>query len=372
MKIGYDAKRFFFNTSGLGNYSRSLVEAMARYFPQDAYVLFSPKPGNPYGFPVPRGVEVVHPQGIVSRGFPSLWRSVWMGRTIRQSGIDLFHGLSAELPADIRRSGVRSVVTQHDLIFVRMPELYTPADRRIYTQKYRASCLRADRIVAISEQTKDDLVNLWHLPEEKIDVVYQGCNPVFYAPASEEAKATARKKYALPERYLLSVGSIEARKNLLLTVEAMARGHLDIDLVACGRATPYLDTIGDYAHRHGIAHRLHFLHGIALAELPAIYQQAQALVYASFYEGFGIPILEGFESRIPVVTSRGGVFPETGGDAAAYVDPHDAQEMIDVLRRILGDDSLRREMIDRGTAYARNFREDRISAAIEAVYDKFR
>ncbi len=372
MKIGYDAKRLFFNGSGLGNYSRSLVQSMARFFPQDEYVLFSPKGGNPCGFAVPQGVETVGPTGIVDRALPSAWRSLWMGKTIRRQGIDLFHGLSAELPADIRRSGARSVVTQHDLIFVRLPELFKPADRLLYTRKYRAACFAADRVIAISEQTRGDLIELWNVPGEKIDVVYHGCNPIFYEPASDGQKAAVRQKYNLPERYLLSVGTIEARKNLLLTVRAMARGRLDIDLVACGRPTPYVETIMTYARRHGIDHRLHFLHGVGLSELPAIYRQAEALVYVSLYEGFGIPILEGFESGIPVITSRGGVFPETGGDAAAYVDPNNVGEMIEVLRKILNDSDLRNDMIRRGIAWARRFREEAVAVGVEAVYDRLR
>jgi glycosyltransferase involved in cell wall biosynthesis len=372
MKIGYDAKRFFFNRSGLGNYSRSLIEQRAEYYPNDDYTLFTPKPGNPCGFRIPAGMEVVGPEGFFDRRFSSLWRSLRMGQTIRSRGIELFHGLSNELPSDIRRSGVRSIVTLHDIIFVHLPELYKPLDRRLYTRKYRSSCLNADQVIAISLQTRDDLVNLWHIPQEKIDVVYQGCNPIFYETVSAERRASVREKYRLPRRYILSVGTIERRKNLMLTVEAMVRGGLDIDLVACGRATPYADEIRAFARQHGIAERLHFFHDVPFGDLPAFYQMAEGLVYASFYEGFGIPILEGFESRIPVITSRGGVFPETGGDAARYVDPHDPGSMLEALENILNDSRLREEMIRRGSAWALNFRSEKVAANIEAVYNKFR
>ena len=372
MKIGYDAKRLFFNTSGLGNYSRSLAGQMTARYPDDEYTLFTPKLGNPCGFRVPEGVAVVGPDGFLSRKLPSLWRSYRMGGSIRRRGIELFHGLSNELPADIRRSGARSVVTLHDIIFVHLPELYKAADRRLYTQKYKSSCFNADRVIAISLRTKDDLVNLWNVPEEKIDVVYQGCNPVYYEPVPEEAKAAVRAKYGLPERYILSVGTIEERKNLFLTVEAMALGKIDVDLVACGRPTPYLDKIRAFARKSGIEHRLHFFHDVTFAELPAFYQMAELLVYTSLYEGFGIPILEAFESGIPVVTSRGGVFPETGGDAAWYVDPHSAESMADALRTILGDADTRAGMVRRGAAYALNFRDETVARNIRAVYDKLR
>lgn len=372
MKIGYDAKRLFFNRSGLGNYSRSLVEQMSRYYPGDDYVLFTPKPGNPCGFKIPEGMGVVYPGDFFSRRLSSLWRSLRMGGAIRRQGIELFHGLSNELPADIRRSGARSVVTLHDIIFVHMPELYKPADRRLYTRKYRSSCFHADRVIAISLQTKNDLVNLWKVPEEKIDVVYQGCNPVFYEPASEAAKAAVRTKYNLPERYILSVGTIEERKNLMLTVEAMIHGKIDVDLVACGRATPYADKIREFARKNGILDRLHFFHDVTFAELPAFYQMAELLVYASFYEGFGIPILEGFESRIPVITSQGGVFPETGGDAAWYVDPYRVESMVEALQTVLDDPATRSGMIQRGDAYARSFRDEAVAHNIRMAYDKLK
>lgn len=372
MKIGYDAKRFFFNRSGLGNYSRSLVGQMTHYYPDDQYSLFSPKPGNPCGFTIPEGIETIYPESFFSRKFSSLWRSYRMSGSIRRHGIDLFHGLSNELPADVRRSGARSIVTLHDIIFVHMPELYKPADRRIYTQKYKSSCFNADRVIAISEQTKNDLVNIWHVPEEKIDVVYQGCNPIFYEPAVGEAKKAVQTKYNLPERYILSVGTIEERKNLLLAVEAIAHGKIDIDLVACGRATPYVDKIKAFAEQHGILDRLHFFHDVTFAELPVFYQMADLLVYASFYEGFGIPILEGFESHIPVITSQGGVFPETGGDAAWYVDPHSVESMTEALETILNDPTIRSEMIQKGDVYARKFRDEEVARNIRAVYDKLR
>ena len=370
MNIGFDAKRIFFNGSGLGNYSRSTVELLSRYRPDDRYVLFSPRPGNRYGFEVPPNAEVRYPSGRAGRAAPSLWRSYGMASDIRRSGVAIYHGLSNELPADIRRSGARSVVTVHDLIFVRMPELYKPADRWLYTQKYRRSCRNADRIVAISLQTRDDLVNVWRIAPEKIDVVYQGCSPIFYEPAAPEQRAAVRAKYHLPERYILSVGTIEERKNLMLTVRAMAAGRLDIDLVACGRRTPYADRIEQYAREQGIAGRVHLLSEVTFTDLPALYQMSAVMVYASFYEGFGIPILEGLNSGIPVITSAGGVFPETGGDAALYVDPYNVDAMADALQRTLGDESLRNDMIRKGHLYAQRFREERIARDLTEVYHR--
>ena len=158
-----------------------------------------------------------------------------MARDIRRRKCDIYHGLSNELPLDIRHSGAKSVVTVRPY-FRTLPQPIQKADRMLYTYKYRKSCQLADRIIAISRQTKSDLMEFWGIPEEVIDVVYQGCNPIFYHKrADEDTIASVRAKYGLPEDFILSVGTIEERKNLMLTVRAMAEGGIDIPLVACGR-----------------------------------------------------------------------------------------------------------------------------------------
>lgn len=371
MKIGFDAKRLFFNGSGLGVYSRSTVGILLRYAHGNEYTLFSPREGNRYGFEVPEGVEVVLPGGVASK-FGSLWRSYFMGGAIRRSGVDIYHGLSAELPADIRSAGVRSVVTIHDLIFVHHPELYKPVDRWLYTLKYRRSCRNADRIIAISRLTADELVKFWDIPASKIDVVYQGCSPIFGNTVSEEYRKAVSERYSLPEDYILSVGSIEVRKNLLLTVKAMAEYGVGGHLVACGRHTPYADEVMAYARQHGIADRVHLRHDVTFDDLPAIYQMAEVFVYPSFYEGFGIPILEAFNSRIPVITTAGGVFPETGGDACIYIDPHSPEQMAAAIGDLRRDNTLRRDMTEKGLKHAAKFSEPAIAANLTAVYDSMK
>lgn len=372
MKIGYDAKRLFFNGSGLGNYSRSTVEMVARLRPETQLALFSPKPGNPQGFVLPPNAEACYPSSPFLHGpLRSLWRTSLLGREIEKAGCDLYHGLSHELPTDIGRSGARSVVTMHDLIFVRYPELYKPADRTLYTRKYKRSCEAADRIIAISRQTRDDLVRFWHIDPDKIDIVYQGCDPMFYEPVSADMLSEVRQRYRLPDGpFILSVGTVEPRKNLLLTVRAMAEGKIGIPLVACGRWTSYKDEIETYAKSKGVGHLLHFRNGIRFPDLPAIYRMAAVTVYASIFEGFGIPILEALNCGTPVITSAGGVFPETGGDAALYVDPQSVTEMRNALDRVLGCESLRREMAEKGRRYALNFREEAIFPALWAVYER--
>ncbi|MCC8089668.1 MAG: glycosyltransferase family 4 protein [Rikenellaceae bacterium] len=370
MKIGFDAKRVFFNNSGLGNYSRGAVNLLSTYYPDNEYFLFTPRQEVKVNFIPHSNTSVILPDNTFYKRLPSLWRSYRQAGDIKKNGINIFHGLSNELPADIRKSGARSVLTMHDIIFIHFPELYKPLDRYLYTKKYRRSCDNADRIIAISEQTRRDLVNVWNIAPEKIDVVYQGCDPMFYETADETFKNKIRVKYSLPECYLLSVGTIEERKNLWTAVKAVAEHNIDIDIVACGRHTPYADKIAEYAVKNNIENRLHFIHNVTFSDLPAIYQMAQGLIYASFYEGFGIPILEGLNSRIPVITSQGGVFPETGGDACIYIDPHSVEQMADAIEKILSDRELVANMTDKGSNYALKFRDKEVAEDIYSVYRK--
>lgn len=370
MRVGFDAKRLFSNLSGLGNYSRSTVELLHKYFPQDKHVLFTPASGNKANFIVPKEVDVVTPTALISSLVPSLWRSFFMASDIRAEKIDIFHGLSNELPNDIRHSGAKSIVTVHDLIFLRYPNLYSKIDKLIYEHKYHTSCKNADMIIAISQQTKEDIINYWNIAEERIEVVYQGCNPVYYNKASESKKEAVKQKYNLPDNYIVSVGTIEERKNLMLTLSAMVEGKIDLPLVACGKYTPYRDKLWEYAVRHGIEKRVHFHHDVALEDLPAIYQMADVAVYVSLFEGFGIPILEALNSGTPMITSKGGVFPETGGDACLYVGQYDLEEMIHALKTALYDSQRRQDMIDRGYMYALNFRDEKVATNLHKVYEK--
>lgn len=363
MRIGFDAKRLFFNGRGLGVYSRSTVGLLARYAPENEYLLFSPRSGTPYGRDLAERLPVVTPSS-----FPALWRSYFMGRTLRRHGIDLYHGLCHEVPADIRRSGVRSVVTMHDLIFVRYPRLYSAAERMAFNRKYLRSCRLADRIIAISQQTRRDLIDLWRIDPQKIDVVYQGCSPRFARKPADAELDAVRARYSLPEQFILSVGAIEERKNLGVVLRAMAEHGIDCPLVAVGSSTPYADTLKRYAAENGLQNRVRFLHTVPFDDLPAIYRSSSVMVYPSRFEGFGIPILEALSSGTPCITTRGGVFAETGGEACRYTDPDSPEQMAEALNEVLYDSDLRRRMISLGKEHAARFSETQIARNLTEVY----
>lgn len=369
ISIGFDAKRAFFNNSGLGNYSRNLLSALADYYPENTYTLFTPKTKNRYRIEHEEKFRVIAPAGLIFKLIHPLWRSKYLIKDFKNQHIQIYHGLSQELPVGIERSGVKSVVTVHDLIFMRFPEFYKWIDSGIYTRKLIHACRVADRIVAISNQTRDDLVNFLKVPQEKISVIYQGCNPCFWNEYDQEENQHVKAKYNLPERYLLYVGTIEERKNLLGILKAIHIAKIDIPLVVIGRKTDqYYRKVLDYIGSRKLENII-FPGSILNEELPLIYRNAECFIYPSFFEGFGIPLVEALVSGIPVITSKGSCFDETAGPGSIYIDPESPEEIGNAISRVINDKRLRVEMIAKGTEYARNFKNDAVSTAYIKQYN---
>jgi len=369
MRIGFDAKRAFFNHSGLGNYSRTLISQLCELFPENEYVLFSPKDKTSFKAFPPLNSTTRYPNTFPFKKFPSLWRSFYMGRSIAKQDIHIFPGLSNELPMDIKKSNARSVVTIHDLIFLRYPNLYKRADRVIYRNKFQQSCNMADAVVAISEQTKADIVNFLNISPEKIHVIYQGCSPLYYEKASQDTKNHIRTRHSLPREYMLYVGTIEERKNLLQLVKAMHEFKITIPLVVVGRQTPYYEKVKTYIEQNKLK-GIYFLKNLEQEELPGIYQMAELFLYPSSFEGFGIPILEALNSGIPVIAGTGGCMEETGGRGSIYVNPMNTEEIAESINRVLRNPDLKSSMVSEGLEHAAYFREDRTAKEMMKLYKK--
>lgn len=382
MKIGFDAKRAFHNNTGLGYYSRTLIGLLAGYYPQHEYFLFNPKPSSRYKFEQPQVHEVL-PSGFPATMFRSAWRSKWVTKDIKKMGIGLYHGLSHEIPVGINGSGAKSIVTIHDLIHERYPEQYNPIDVKIYTAKYKYACNHADRIIAISEQTKRDIVEFYKISPDKIDVTYQSCSPLFGETASAGEKKNIAWKYRLPEKFFLSVGTINERKNMLNVCKAMflLRNELDAPLVVIGKGSgDYYKKVKDFILQNGLEKKIIFLSEMEDAktdksflqteDLPAIYQLATAMLYPSFFEGFGAPIMEALWSRLPVITSNVSCMPEVGGDAAWYVNPNSAEEIAEGMKQIHNHPDLADSMREKGWRHAQGFTPGKYVAAVMEVYGR--
>lgn len=293
-----------------------------------------------------------------------------MGEDIARDGIDIFHGLSNELPADIARASCKTVVTIHDLIFKSHPEYYHFTDRKIYDHKFRRACDVADRVIAVSEYTKREILRYYNTPEEKIDVVYQGCDKAFSAPIEPDKLEQVRRQYNLPGEYLLCVGSIEERKNLMLLARALKKLSRRYMVVVVGRRTAYMDKVGKYIDDNGLSQNFLFLHYVAFADLPSIYRMARAFAYPSRIEGFGIPMLEALCSGVPAIGCSGSCLEESGGKDSLYVDPDDADGMAAAISAVMNDVRLRETMITRGREYAKHFDDKALCDNLMAVYNK--
>ncbi len=371
MRIAFDAKRITHNATGLGNYSRFVVNGLSRYFPENDYLLFSPSQGHDYlrqQIDSSPSVQYYFPQRFHHQKLRSLWRSYWVSKSFRERGIDLFHGLSNELPLNIRSSRVSSIVTIHDLIFLRYPEFYKPIDRAIYKYKFKKACTDATHVVAVSESTKRDIVNFFGIDENKISVIYQGCNPVFGLPVSDESRSRVIQKYALDEPFILYVGSIESRKNLLVAVKAMKHLQMGIKLVAIGRETAYTNSVREYIHTNDLSSRVSILNNVPFEDLPVFYQMAKVFVYPSLFEGFGIPLLEALSAKVPVIGATGSCLEEAGGPGSLYFNPSDAEQLSSYITQILNDNELAAKMISDGLTHLKKFQPEVLSSQMMALY----
>ena len=372
MNIGFDAKRAFYNRRGLGNYSRDTIRILSNVCPENRYTLYIPKEKKAIRFSYNEGnCRIVSPSGFYSVGpLSSLWRTRGICQNITDDHIDVYHGLSHELPYGIEKTGAKTVVTMHDLIFLKNPELVPIIDRYSFRKKYTHGCHSADRVIAISEETKSDLINYMGEKEERIDVVYQGCNPIFHQPITEEQLCDAKQRYQLPSEFMLIVCAIERRKNHELILQAMRNPKIDLPLVIVGRPSEYQNYLCELIREYHLENRVLFLNEMPTEHLPVLYKLASIFVYPSLFEGFGIPILESLTVGTPVITSKGSCFEETGGKAARYVDCHDADELSETIIQVLSDSDLQKRMVEDGLKHSEKFSDAAIAQNLMNSYKK--
>ncbi|MEI6509147.1 MAG: glycosyltransferase family 1 protein [Bacteroidota bacterium] len=371
LRIGFDAKRAFNNGTGLGNYSRFVINSLVKYFPENEYFLFTPtiKPEFENAITSSSNIKIISPDSLLGKTFPTLWRSYAIAEMCNELKLDVFHGLSNELPVGIEKFSGKKIVTIHDLIFLRYPDYYNNIDRYIYTKKFRHACESSDLVLATSHQTKNDVVEFFKTDEQKIEVTYQNCDESFSLVVDENLKSDIQKKYNLPERFILSVGTIEQRKNQLTILKAFHRlSSKNLKLVFVGRQTEYVKQLTDFLAKNNLEGRVIFLQQVEHADMPAIFQLAKIFIYASEFEGFGIPLLEALRSGVPVLASNSSSLPEVGGDAAQYFEPGNTNELSEQMRLILNDETKYQSMIENGKVQAEKFNSDLLMNQLGKFY----
>lgn len=368
LKIGYDGKRAANNLTGLGNYSRSLIEHLSKQFTQHQYFIYTPKIKEKLEKLPLFALPNINLKLPLKAKF--LWRSFGIKKQLLADQIDIFHGLSHEIPFGLQKIGIKSIVTIHDLIFLRKPHYYKLIDRLIYKWKSKYACSQADKIIAISEKTKQDIIEFYKTNPNKIEVIYQSCDDSFKISATEKEKLIVKEKYQLPTNYLLSVGSIEERKNLLLIIKALPKINNNFKLVVIGKTTDYAKKVRQEIENLGLQNSVIFLKNIPFSDLPAIYQMAKTFIYPSLYEGFGIPIIEALYSKVPVVAATGSCLEEAGGPTSIYVSPNNDSELANAVNLILNDQELQLKMANEGINYVQKFDNNRVNQQLMECYAK--
>lgn len=339
LKIGYDAKRLFLNDTGLGNYSRTLVKNMMQLYPQHEYHLFTPEVRETEAtrFFLESGCHI-HTPG--SQTIKSLWRWRGMSTAINKLHLDIFHGLSHEIPVGIS-SNTRSLVSMHDVIYEIYPSFFAWYDRLLYRWKYKSSCKRANHIVAISEATRKDLITKYGINSGKISVVYQSCGQSF------DLKPETPKK-----NHFLYVGTIEERKGLIHAVHAYAQleKELQIPFMVVGQGKKYAEEVKSAIQYYGLASHFHFLGKLKNEEMATLYRDALSLILPSVYEGFGIPITESLFTGTPVITTPFSALPEAAGPGALLVDPKNHEALANAMRQMFISE-IWQKLSDKGSMY---------------------
>ena len=337
MKIGFDAKRYYHNHTGIGNYSRAIIKGLQALYPDDDYLLYDEK---------------------------TFSRTFRLGRKAARDGCELFHGLSNELPADILKSGVRSIVTLHDTAWRTYPQMYHWIDRQLYDYKYGRSCHIANHVLAISESTKKDVMRFYDIPEVKISVIYQPVQELFYKPLSSDeadrliadAVSSGMLSAALPKDFILNVGSINSRKNLLGLVRALELipAEQRPPLLVVGNGHEYKRDVMNYITKHHLERYVRIETGVSDNKvLQALYSKALLMAYPSHYEGFGLPVVEAALQGCPILTSNVSSLPEAAGPGALLCDPADIESIHKYLTELLDDSSMAQRLAEVAEEYAR-------------------
>ncbi|MGH2487484.1 MAG: glycosyltransferase family 4 protein [Ktedonobacterales bacterium] len=371
MRIAIDYTPGITQRAGIGRYTRSLTKALATIDPDDQFTLFSSEPATAtYGFPMAPNMRsrVV---GVGNRAATILWQrlNLPIPAELVLGRADVLHGPDYILPPALR---VPRVVTIHDLAFLTNPECAVPALAEYLTHVVPRSLRRADRIIADSQRTADDLVERLNVPREKIRVIHLGMDSVFTNARDAEAERELRERLRLTQPFILAVGTIEPRKNYRNLVAAFAQATREPDgpplLVIAGRKGWLYEGVFAAVDDFDVRERVRFLDFIADGDLPTLYRAATALAMPSIYEGFGIPLVEAMACGTPVICSDAGPLPEVAGDAALIVPVSDLDALAVALYRVATDGELRRSLTARGLVRARNFSWTDAARAHLAVY----
>lgn len=375
MKIGFDATKAFIDAGYQGTYSKSVIQALSRYCPQNDYILYtSTLKMDPAlrDLLAPDHVAVRTPAFMVSKlNMGNIWRSTILGNTALSEGIDVFHGLTNKLPLITNRK-LKTVVTIHDLNFMHFPHLYHSFNVEVDKRRIMHACKIADRIIATSEQTAKDIGTFFGQDPAKITVIPQTCHTAFkkeYAPYDLRVLCD---RYKLPDDFILVTSQDNILDNNALvafkTLVAM-KDKVDIPLVIVGKIhKKYLSDLLTIAAKEKLTNRVILLKDITTVDIAMLYQLCRLYLHVATYPCDATPIKEALFSKVPVVCSRIPEFMEAGGLGPIYTQPGNEEELMDTIQSLLNNPSLTSNMIAQGDIQVQEFEDGHIARKLNNVY----
>jgi glycosyltransferase involved in cell wall biosynthesis len=373
MRVGIDATAVPLQRTGAGNYIVNLIRTLGHVDRSNEYVIFGKSAHEEELSPDGEAANIRFiRQDFPGRGARLAWEQVGLPGQVRAHRLDVLHSPHYTMPL---RHSARSVVTFCDMTFVLHPELHQMVKRVFFPTMMRLSARRADRLIAISESTRDDLVRMWGVDRAKVTAIPLAADPEFRPRDPAEIAETCGRYGLRPGDYILYVGMLEPRKNVDRLVEAfglVADKLPGVDLVIAGRRGWMYDQIFARVEALGLGDRVRFTGYVLSRDLPALYGGARLFAYPSKYEGFGIPVLEAMSCGAPVVTTNVSSMPEVAGDATVLVAPDDVGGLAEALLRVSTDHALRDDLECRGLARAKTFSWERCARETIAVYEAAR
>ena len=361
MRIGIDYTAAVNQGAGIGRYARQMTQALLQLDRENEYVLIAPSAtagSAEFTATVTGGAPNA---GLVrlplsERALVVLWHRLRLPVPVElfAGRLDVFHSPDFAL-APVRKA--RTLVTVHDLSFRRVPECFEPALLTYLNRVVPRSVARADLVLADSESTRRDAIELLHLEPDRVAVVYAGVDDGFRRVTDAARLEAVRNRYSLPERFVLSVGTLQPRKNYIRLIDAFARlsGSDDVHLVISGARGWLYDDIFQRVKELDLGTRVLFPGYVAEADLPSLYTLAEVFAFPSLYEGFGLPPLEAMACGTPVVVSRASSLPEVVGEAGCLVDPLSVEEIAGALQGLLESLDRRSSLAQQGLAQAQRF-----------------
>jgi len=372
-RISIDYTPAYEQGGGIGRYVRELTSALVQVDSTNQYKLFVSGANQTTLPPTPSDNFIWKPSPITPKWFARLWHRARLPLPIEAftGHIDLHHATDFVLPPTL--PSTKTILTVHDLSFIRVPDAATPSLRSYLNQVVPRSVNHADHILADSQATKDDLIELYKTPEGKITVLLSGVDKRFKPITDTMALSHTKEKYGLTGiKYIFSVGTVQPRKNYSRVIQSLAAlrkaGH-NIHYVIAGGKGWLEDDMYQAIEETGLSDYIHLLGFVDDEDLPTLYSASECLVITSLYEGFGLPILEAMACGIPVITSNLSSLPEVCGQAGILVDPLDTTAITNAIQSVLSDETQREQMIQAGFKQVANFTWERSAKQLKNVYE---